>query len=107
MTTITGQLNAWLTEYSDPEKISGGDSAEALKTLSYIDPGADMRTFGYAFVGVATVSVEVPDMSFLIDNKVTALRKQQKNVRAEAEVKAVELERKINTLLAITNGAAK
>lgn len=56
---------------------------------------------GYTYVGQATVTVEVPDMHVLVDNKVEALRQQEVAIRAEAVAKCTAIQAQIQNLLAI------
>lgn len=56
---------------------------------------------GYTYVGVAEVTVEVPDLRELVDHKVEALRQQEVSIRAEATAKCTAIEGQIQNLLAI------
>lgn len=58
---------------------------------------------GYTQVGTATVAIEFIDRADVTANAVAALEKQKKAVLAEAHAKSVEIDRQIQTLLAITD----
>ena len=98
MTTITGQIEAWIPEYVSPDQLHG---ERALHYMTFAD--CDMSGHGYSRAGVATVSVEIADKDDLIANKVDALRSQVQKVRADAQMEANRIEDKIQQLLAITN----
>jgi hypothetical protein len=57
--------------------------------------------FGYTFVCQADVTVEIPDVRELVENKIAALREEAAAARAAATAKCTEIESQIQNLLAI------
>jgi hypothetical protein len=98
MKVITGKTKAWLSEYGNPDALMGTPE-QAVKEVCF--SMGDMTSVGWSFVGDATVTFECGDRNELIANKVDSLRKEIKTVRAEAQMKAKEIEQKIQKLLAI------
>lgn len=99
MKTITGTTNAWLASFQGPEVLMGPDESIASK-LFY--SSSDATVHGWTLVGKATITVEIPEPDQLIANKVASLRKEITQTRADAEMKARDLEEKVQQLLAIT-----
>lgn len=99
--TITGTTKAWITEHSTarPEDIAEGNP-QLVKWLAYSDH--DMSTEGWALIGEAQITINLPSVNEVVTNRVASLRQQITNVRAEAENKATQLEREVQELLAIT-----
>lgn len=95
--TITGEVFAYLTDNSGPEDLRE-HGIGALKFSNY----GGMASSGWTMVGKATVSVEIPDERTLVENKVDSLKAEATKLRAETEARLTEIDRKINTLLAIT-----
>ena len=100
--TITCKTKAWLTEHSyvGPEDMKTGDP-KLIHSMAF-NPNAAMTTMGWTLVGEATITVEAVDTSVLIENKVEALRAEQKKARAEAAAADTRYEAQIQKLLAIT-----
>jgi hypothetical protein len=96
------QLNAFLTEWSslkahelhtaDPKRL-----ANALLFSASDSMGADCIK-----VGTATVTVHLAEPEAYVAEAVAGLRKQQQELRAEAERKANAIELQIGKLLAIS-----
>lgn len=99
MKTITGTTDAWLASHQGPEVLAQPDESTARK-LFY--SSSDATVHGWTLVGKATITVEIPEPDQLIANKVASLRKEIMQTRAEAEMKARNLEEKVQQLLAIT-----
>ena len=99
MRTVTGKTKAWITQYTDPERLKGND--EAVVGAIHISP-ADMKSSGWTCVGEATVTIELVDENTLVANKVESLKKELQTVRAEAQRQVNDLEDKLQKLLAIT-----
>jgi hypothetical protein len=99
--TITGQIDAWITEYSrlTPEGMAkGGD--EVVSRLAFSDQ--DMASASWTRVGRATVTVELMGTSDIVNSAVASLRARQQKIRADAEASAMQIERQIQTMLAIS-----
>lgn len=98
--TITARTKAWFTgDHVGPEDLKH-DPVHAVSSVSYY--AGDMSKHGWSLVGVAEITLHVESEEVLIDNKVAALRQELTNVRAEAQLKATELEGRIQKLLAIS-----
>lgn len=97
MTTITGTVKAWATEYStfNPRALD----KTRIDSLGFSD--GDMARHGWTLVGEAEITVKLMDHDTLIGNKVEALRAEAANIRAEAMMKCTRIEEQINQLLAI------
>lgn len=105
--TITGTMGVMVSAYV------GFDSAHPEKTefkdLTKVEIDADGNVSsywagqGYVQVGTAKVEISFMQRDDITSGAVVALRKQQTAVLAEAQKQATEIEKKIQSLLAITN----
>lgn len=103
MATITGQIDAWLTEHSQAEFMEGrgrGDTVTMIGAVKLLD--LDMTSHGWTRIGRATVALEIDDDNTIRKSMVDALREQKKSVLAEAQREATRIEERIQNLLAIT-----
>lgn len=110
--TIKTTTIAWLGSgtYSIREfsaAMHKGDEAAMIGAIAF-SPNESMGKGRDAWtrIGTAEITVTIEKHDKIVANTVKALRNQQKALRAEAEVKAVDLERQIQQLLAITNEVA-
>lgn len=97
--TLTGQLKVWLTPYDSaitPDKLS--DPA-VLKQLTF--NAYDMRSQGWTQIGSADVTVRLLADREIFGNRIESLRAEKAKTLADARAKATDLEREIQTLLAI------
>lgn len=99
MAKITGKTKAWITDCSSVSPADLSDPA-CVGRLTYTVH--DMKSAGWTFVGEAEITIDVVDKNTLIDNKVAALKEELKTVRAEAHMKSMRLEEKIQNLLALS-----
>lgn len=100
--TIEG-AHAWLVTYSGPEDI-GPDAMPEKMLGALVFTAADSsyyRKEGYVPAGTATIALELVDGEQLVANKVDALRAEKAKVLGDAELAAVNIERKIQKLLAL------
>lgn len=100
---ITFETKAWIGTYNHatPEELRTESGASSL----YYSPrnlGAD-----YTFAGDATVTLDLLDTCELVDNKISALREQAKNIRAEATAQCTRIEGQIQQLLCIENSPSE
>jgi hypothetical protein len=100
MSNITGNLKAWLPEYSTlrPDQLNDPATLDQL-----VFSRVDMRNSGWTHIGDATITVDVilsPEE--LIASKIETLKTQQAKIRAEAQERVNELEAMVQNLLAIT-----
>lgn len=98
MKTIKGNIKAWLPDYYGPQDLCGTNK-NAMAALHFTD--ANMTPSGWALVGIATLSINVPSEDVLINNKIEALKAEKQTIRAEAEMKSRVIDKKIQELLAI------
>ena len=98
--TITTEVFAVASPYSrlTPEDLRSGDIGSVLMYCTSDMSSAD----GYIVVGKGTVTVELHDSSEIAANQVAVLRKQVRQVQAEAEAKVSRLEDQIRNLQALT-----
>lgn len=94
----TGTIGAWMTPYNMLTAEQLRDPA-CIGRLNYSN--YDMAP-DWIKVGEAEITLTINTDSEITASAVEALRKEQQTVRADAEVKAMEIERRIQTLLAIT-----
>lgn len=99
MQITTKGVPVWLTEFSGlgPQDFKDG---MPVNGLSFND--ADMTVHGWTRVGEAEITIEAPDASTLIANKVEALKALQRKLLGEAQAKATRIDAQIQKLLAIT-----
>lgn len=101
MKKITATVKAWITSsYYGPAEIER-DGDYAVGNLFYANndmTGSD----GWCHVGTADITVTLFDQDSIIEKKVESLRKELINHRANSHAHEVELEAKIQKLLAIT-----
>lgn len=102
MSTVTGQLIAWLQEHADPAGLLNPDAAVALNCLVFTLPSIDMSSHGWVRIGEAHITVDVPSPDRLIEAKVAALKKERVSVMGEAQAQCTRIDRNINQLLALT-----
>lgn len=100
--TIEG-VHAWLSTYSGPDEIGPAATPEQVMSAIVFTRGdsAYYRKEGYVPAGTATITLELVDGEQLVANKVDALRAEKAKVLGDAEAQAVNIERKIQKLLAI------
>jgi hypothetical protein len=97
-------LNAYLSKYSglrgtDLHKVEPDELARGLWFTTH-DYGNDKD---YVLVGTAEVTVTLMPQDAIVSTQIVALRAQQDNIKATAYAQTVEIERQIQSLLAITN----
>lgn len=99
MKTVTCTTKAWIPGHSSigPDDLQNPNKLDQLSFTS-----ADMQAAGWTYVGTATLEVEIPDVQALVESKVSALKNELANIRAEAEMKATQIQGRINDLLAIS-----
>lgn len=100
---IRGVIKAQVSSTYGPTELNGDDKM-ALRCLTFMD--GDMSEHGYSVVGTAEVKVTLFDEDKMVSTKVESLRAEAKKVKADAAARVTNIERKINQLLAITNGMA-
>jgi hypothetical protein len=101
MSALKTTLTVWLTgESYGPEDLKR-EPERVVRILGY--SAVDMSACGWSRVGTAEVEITLDDVDQMVSNKVDALRKEIAKTRANAEFRAVQLEAKVQQLLAITN----
>jgi len=98
--TITTEVFAVASPYSrlTPEDLRSGDIGPQLLYATTDMSSAD----GYVVVGKGTVTVELHSVSDVTANQVAVLRKQVRQVQAEAEAKVSRLNDQIRNLQALS-----
>jgi hypothetical protein len=104
MATVTNKLKAWITPYS----MIGFDdfknpSDEMVKSLTFTSESSEMEKSGWTFAGDAVVTVQLISSNDILNNKISALKAEAANIRAEATMKCTRIEDQINQLLCIEN----
>lgn len=98
---ITTAMHAYIHPGSTltPEELQ---TEKGVRQLAFFgDDGKYWASLGYTYVGPATITVEVPNLRELVDNKVAALQQQEVAIRAEATAKCTAIQSQIQNLLAI------
>lgn len=98
--TVTGKTTAWLAPHHGPQDLICKDPDDLIGKLYF--SSSDMTTLGWSKIGVATVTVEIPDEKTLIDNKAESIKAEIKQVKADAQNAITQLTDKLNKLLALT-----
>ena len=101
MNTITGKVNAYITDYSTIRPEEFATPTDKLIPRFYYS-SADGIPTGWTLAGEATITVHLVDQDALISNKVVALKKQLQQHRAESHKFETRLEDQISKLLAIS-----
>lgn len=99
---------AWLPAHAGltPEELTAQAPGVATSLGYTTNPDFDMGEHGWTKVGTATITLDLISRDTMLANKVDALRAEQKKVRAEAAMRANEIDGQIQSLLAITHQAA-
>lgn len=94
------ETKAWITDYSStkPADLATPDGVATLTFYRH-----DMTDAGWTLAGTAKIIVNISDMGTIVDNKVSALRAQAANIRAEATEKCTRIDGLIQQLLCIEN----
>lgn len=99
--TVTATTKAWITQWTGLEDIAPNVAdQEIVDTLVFSN--ADMKKHSYTLVGEACIHVQLVDDRAVVENKVESLQAEKTALLAEAHAKATSIDRKIQTLLAIT-----
>lgn len=97
--TVTGTTKVWLTEHAlniGPKELA---DPRVVSRLSYSD--SEMKSWGWTLIGTAEITLHLVGDREIVENRVDSLRAEQKKVVADAQKKSTEIERQIQTLLAI------
>jgi len=104
MATIKATVGAWLSsDYAQQRFVEGRQSGDPARTLAAIALNhQDMTDCGWTRIGEATVTLEVAEDSQIRQNMVSALQEQKRSVLAKAQREAMQIEERIQNLLAIS-----
>ena len=97
--TVTGTTKVWLPEYAiniGPKELA---DPRVVSRLAYSD--SEMKSMGWTLLGTAEIKLTLVGDREIVENRVDSLRAEQKKVVADAQKKSTEIERQIQTLLAI------
>jgi hypothetical protein len=98
-------MNVWMTKYDSPSTLKNPDQNVALGACHLIRKEINMgSSAGYTLIGEATVEIKLFEDKEVLSNLVVALQSEIKQVKAECHLKVKNIEEKIQSLLAITNG---
>jgi hypothetical protein len=97
--TISVEIDAYLwSELYGPQDLQ----ADPERVASFLSYRNDKPSAKYVKVGRARITVELIDERAIVDNKVEALKEEKREVLATAQAKATQIEKQIQSLLAIT-----
>lgn len=106
-TVHTAEVHAWLSSSAEIDGLFDAPSDRVVAALLYSTQGPGEGGFyereGLTYLGTASITIKIGSRDHLVDQKVTALRAERQSVLADAQVKALRIERKIQTLLAISH----
>lgn len=103
---------AWMSQTSlsyRAQDLSGDDPVAAVEALSYYFPAdvdAERRKTwedSHICVGTAEITLTLKPADQMAEAQITTLRAAKKKVLADAQMEATNIERQIQTLLAIAN----
>jgi hypothetical protein len=106
---IKGTALAWLNSSQGPDTLKDDPSSVVSAVCIYNPVDEDRergikswQAMGYTLIGEADVTLRIhADEKSLIASKVDSLKAEKDKIAAEAQARMTEIERKINTLLAI------
>ena len=105
--TIEASIDAWLPDHVG---ISAADllSMDALRLVNGFGYSVHDMAPRWLKVGTARITVEIADVDAFVDLQINALKEARQKVLADAQLKATEIDRQIQSLLAIEHdtGAA-
>lgn len=98
---ITGTVGVWLTRSCGigPTDLKDGEDAALVRgfTFTHIDMAPD-----WTRIGNAELKITLAPNDAIVTDAIASLRAEQTRLRAEAERKSTDIERQIQTLLAIS-----
>lgn len=105
------EVTATVTAYVSPHSsLSPADLAKpgSVSNLTFWGKHMDdsAAKMGYTKVGTAQITVTLIEQNELIANKIEALKGEAAGIRAEATAKCTRIEKQIQNLLCIENGAS-
>lgn len=102
---ITGTIGVWLGKHSGigPYELVNADDAKLVRAITY---SAHNIAPEWTRIGEAQVTITLAPNDQIINDKVESLRAEQTRVQAEATKRATQIEREIQSLLAITHEVA-
>lgn len=99
---ITATTAAYISEWSQQrfvESMKSDDPDKSIDFLMFAKTDAGME--GWTKAGTAHITVEILDDDTIRSGMVDTLKEQRKTVLAEAQLKAMQIDEKIQSLLAI------
>lgn len=106
MSKHTATLHAWLDKYSSIEGLFDSSAEAVVAALTYTRSAPDDDSYfkreGYTHIGTAEITVTLPARDEVVSNKVAALRAERQAVLVKAEAESQEIEKQIQSLLAIS-----
>jgi len=106
-TVHTAEIHAWLSPGAEVDGLFDSPSDRVIAALLYSTQGPGESGYfereGYTHLGKASITIAIGSREQIVDQKVTALQAEKQSVLADAQAKALRIERKIQSLLAITH----
>lgn len=100
---IEGTIGVWSTPYKGteigPQQIRQWEPKQLIENVALC---ANDMAPQWARLGTARIEITFDDDKEMVTNRVSALRVEKERTLAEAQKKATDIEREIQTLLAIT-----
>ena len=100
MRTITGEMTAWISEYSASNKAF---DKLAVSSYSIIEQSYDMAIEGWTRAGTARLSIDLVDDDEITTNMVAALKAQKQVILAKSQMEVNRIDERIQSLLALPN----
>jgi len=102
--TISGTTRAWLPAYSTLKPLDLIESSDEQIVRQLVFTTGDMSASDWTLVGQATISVDLPEKSEVIEGAVASLKARKQRVLADAQVSANAIERQIQELQCLEVG---
>lgn len=102
--TISGTTKAWLPAHSSlqPLDLTTASDEQIVRHLFFTM--GDMSTSDWTLVGQASITVDLPEKSEVIEGAVASLKARKQRVLADAQVSANAIERQIQELQCLEVG---
>ena len=106
--TITGTVLAFVSQYTDPTNLHEHKNPLGAIVFAQRDHAEFWAKDGYTMVGEVDVTVRLMSHDAMVQAKVESLRAEKAKTLADAQAKATAIEKRIQSLLAISfdGGAA-
>lgn len=103
MKTAKGTLGVWITSSYSFDQLNKAKTDEDILRICLVTTSDMSGSTGCSKVGTAEVTIELFDADSMILSKAESIKKEIKQVQADAEIKVNYLKEQLSQLLAITN----